>query len=74
MLAALTACMAANIITVSEGLTGFSNEGVLTVVVSNICCYVLYMSADERTKASHLCMCIGAICRCSRDTINWGTW
>lgn len=33
MLAALTACMAANIITVDEGLSGFSNEGVLTVLV-----------------------------------------
>ena len=33
MLAALTACMAANIITVAEGLSGFSNEGVLTVLV-----------------------------------------
>ncbi|KAL7547487.1 hypothetical protein ACHAWF_010781 [Thalassiosira exigua] len=33
MLAALTMCMAANIITVSEGLSGFSNEGVLTVLV-----------------------------------------
>ena len=34
MLAALTACMAANIVTVAEGVSGFSNEGVLTVVVS----------------------------------------
>ena len=34
MLAALTACMAANIVTVSEGVSGFSNEGVLTVLVS----------------------------------------
>ena len=34
MLAALTACMAAEIITVDEGVSGFSNEGVLTVVVS----------------------------------------
>ena len=33
MLAALTACMAANIVTVAEGISGFSNEGVLTVVV-----------------------------------------
>ncbi|KAL3795556.1 hypothetical protein HJC23_009269 [Cyclotella cryptica] len=33
MLAALTLCMAANIITVSEGISGFSNEGVLTVLV-----------------------------------------
>ncbi|KAL7547056.1 hypothetical protein ACHAWF_010378 [Thalassiosira exigua] len=33
MLATLTACMAANIITVSEGVMGFSNEGVLTVMV-----------------------------------------
>ncbi|KAL7518562.1 hypothetical protein ACHAWX_003377 [Stephanocyclus meneghinianus] len=33
MLAALTMCMAANIITVSEGVSGFSNEGVLTVLV-----------------------------------------
>mmetsp|Transcript_25509 Transcript_25509/g.54881 ORF Transcript_25509/g.54881 Transcript_25509/m.54881 type:complete len:1149 (+) Transcript_25509:308-3754(+) len=33
MLAALTACMAANIVTVSEGVSGFSNEGVLTVLV-----------------------------------------
>ena len=33
MLAALTLCMAANIITVSEGVSGFSNEGVLTVLV-----------------------------------------
>ena len=34
MLAALTACMAANIVTVDEGLGGFANEGVLTVLVS----------------------------------------
>ena len=34
MLSALTACMCANIITVAEGLSGFANEGVLTVVVS----------------------------------------
>lgn len=34
MLAALTACMASNIITVDQGLSGFSNEGVLTVLVS----------------------------------------
>ena len=33
MLSALTACMCANIITVAEGLSGFANEGVLTVVV-----------------------------------------
>lgn len=33
MLTALTACMAANIVTVAEGLSGFSNEGVLTVLV-----------------------------------------
>lgn len=33
MLAALTMCMVANIITVSEGVSGFSNEGVLTVLV-----------------------------------------
>jgi len=33
MLAALTACMCANIITIDEGMSGFSNEGVLTVVV-----------------------------------------
>jgi len=33
MLTALTACMAANIVTVAEGLAGFSNESVLTVVV-----------------------------------------
>ena len=36
MLSALTACMCANIITVAEGLSGFANEGVLTVVVSNL--------------------------------------
>ena len=34
MLAALTACMAAQIISVAEGVSGFSNEGVLTVLVS----------------------------------------
>ncbi|KAL7540472.1 hypothetical protein ACHAXR_010131, partial [Thalassiosira sp. AJA248-18] len=33
MLAALTLCMAGNVITVDEGLSGFSNEGVLTVLV-----------------------------------------
>ena len=33
MLAALTMCMVANIITVAEGVSGFSNEGVLTVLV-----------------------------------------
>jgi di/tricarboxylate transporter len=33
MLGALTMCMVANVITVSEGVSGFSNEGVLTVVV-----------------------------------------
>ena len=33
MLAALTMCMVANIITVPEGVSGFSNEGVLTVLV-----------------------------------------
>lgn len=33
MTAALTACMAANIITIGEGVAGFANEGVLTVVV-----------------------------------------
>lgn len=33
MLAALTAFMAAEIITVDEGLTGFSNQGLLTVLV-----------------------------------------
>ena len=33
MLAALTMCMVANIITVTEGVSGFSNEGVLTVLV-----------------------------------------
>lgn len=36
MTAAVTACMAANIITIKEGVAGFANEGVLTVVVSNI--------------------------------------
>ena len=36
MLSALTACMCANIITVAEGLSGFANEGVLTVVVSKL--------------------------------------
>ncbi len=36
MLSALTACMAANVITIDEGLSGFSNEGVLTVLVSSI--------------------------------------
>ena len=36
MTAAVTACMAANIITMKEGVAGFANEGVLTVVVSNI--------------------------------------
>ena len=33
MLAALTMCMVANIISVTEGVSGFSNEGVLTVLV-----------------------------------------
>jgi di/tricarboxylate transporter len=33
MLAALTAFMAAEIITIEEGLVGFSNEGLLTVLV-----------------------------------------
>mmetsp|Transcript_26730 Transcript_26730/g.53353 ORF Transcript_26730/g.53353 Transcript_26730/m.53353 type:complete len:1289 (+) Transcript_26730:191-4057(+) len=33
MLGALTLCMAARIISVEEGLSGFSNEGVLTVLV-----------------------------------------
>jgi len=33
MLSALTACMAGNIVTVAEGVSGFSNEGVLTVLV-----------------------------------------
>lgn len=33
MLAALTACMASNVISIEEGLSGFSNEGVLTVLV-----------------------------------------
>jgi hypothetical protein len=35
MMAALAFCMAAGIVTVKEGLEGFSNEGVLTVMVSN---------------------------------------
>jgi len=34
MLAALTACMAGQIITVQEGVAGFSNSAVLTVMVS----------------------------------------
>ena len=33
MLSALTLCMAANIVTIAEGVSGFSNEGVLTVLV-----------------------------------------
>ncbi|EJK77635.1 hypothetical protein THAOC_00520 [Thalassiosira oceanica] len=33
MLSALTLCMAANIVTIPEGVSGFSNEGVLTVLV-----------------------------------------
>ena len=41
MLSALTACMCANIITVAEGLSGFSNEGVLTVVVSKLIFYYI---------------------------------
>jgi hypothetical protein len=35
MMTALTFCMAAGIVTVKEGMEGFSNEGVLTVMVSN---------------------------------------
>jgi len=34
MLAALTACMAAQIITIQEGVEGFANVAVLTVMVS----------------------------------------
>lgn len=33
MLSALTLCMAANIVTIPQGVSGFSNEGVLTVLV-----------------------------------------
>eukprot|EP00956_Cyclotella_meneghiniana_P028099 scaffold64738_cov66-Cyclotella_meneghiniana.AAC.4 len=33
MLAALTLCMVSNIVTVAEGVSGFSNEGVLSVLV-----------------------------------------
>ena len=33
MLAALTLCMAAQIVTVEEGIAGFANEGLLTVLV-----------------------------------------
>jgi hypothetical protein len=35
MMTALAFCMAAEIVTVKEGLQGFSNEGVLTVMVSD---------------------------------------
>lgn len=35
MMAALAFCLAAQIVTIKEGLAGFSNEGVLTVMVSN---------------------------------------
>lgn len=47
MLAALTLFMVANIITVKEGLAGFSNEGVLTVMV-------LYMVAEGITMTGAL--------------------
>ena len=33
MLATLTLCMAANIITIKEGVAGFANEGILTVMI-----------------------------------------
>lgn len=36
MLGALTLCMAARIISIEEGLSGFANEGVLTVLVSSV--------------------------------------
>jgi hypothetical protein len=35
MLAALTACMAGQIITIQEGVVGFANVAVLTVMVSS---------------------------------------
>jgi hypothetical protein len=35
MMTALAFCMAAGIVTIKEGLQGFSNEGVLTVMVSD---------------------------------------
>ena len=35
MMTALAFCMAAEIVTIKEGLQGFSNEGVLTVMVSD---------------------------------------
>ena len=39
MLAALTACMAGQIITIQQGVTGFANVAVLTVMVSHSCAY-----------------------------------
>jgi len=45
MLVALTLSMAAGIISIDEGLEGFANEGVLSVMVSDtlsckLCCYL----------------------------------
>ena len=37
MLAALTACMAGQIISIEEGVAGFANTAVLTVMVSCFC-------------------------------------
>lgn len=57
MMTALTFSMAAGIVTVKEGLQGFSNEGVLTVMVSNAqgVIFLLLFHVTQNAFASLLC-------------------
>ena len=81
MLSALTACMCANIITVAEGLSGFANEGVLTVVVSKLI-HITYQIRSDLLLCRILIIVlkfsslrfVGAFCCCIWYTIDWGSW